>query len=88
MVENNTVYRVNGYIGKWGVADRYRGYVLMEHITLGDETCYLVVSARLKPRMATYITKNGLRDYPTLYPKRIFETFDDIKTTLKTEGVI
>lgn len=87
MVENHVEYKVKGYRGRWGVADRKMGYVLLEHCTLGDETCYLVVSEKLIPKDMAY-GKDGSIILPTLTPRKIYETWDDIETTLKTEGVI
>ena len=35
--------KVEAYRGFWSVIDDHNGYVLLEHNTYGDETCYLEI---------------------------------------------
>lgn len=90
MIEKNVDYRVKGYIGFWGVCDEARGYVMLEHCTLGDETCYLVVRKDLKVHQKTYTKKSTGEKVvlPTLQPRKPIETFDNIEIALTDEGLI
>ncbi len=78
---------VEGYRGFWSVIDTHLNYLLLEHNTYGDETCYLVVDAR-KTEMKRFHKKDGTLTPPIPNFPHAFETYDDITTCLEDEGII
>ena len=81
--------KVGSYIGYWSVIDDLHGYVLLEHNTWGDETCSLVAKAS-DFQWKTF--RHHLTDIPFRIPyfenDQVFETYDDIETCLKDEGIL
>lgn len=84
--------RIKGYRGLWSVIDEYRGYVLLEHNIMGDETCYLVLSKSLfnEAHKWTYVLMSGSVDSRYILDKAdvICETYDDLEQALIDEGII
>ena len=77
--------KVINYKGFWSVIDDFEGYVLLEHNTYGDETCYLVVKA------SDFVWKEISTNVIVPFFDQlayIYETYDDIKTCLEDEGLI
>ena len=73
--------KVKDYIGAWSVIDDLNGYVLLEHNTYGDETCYLVVKA--SDFEWKEFTKKSTGEKVLLpYFSDAYETYDDIETAL------
>ena len=82
--------KVEDYIGLWSVIDDLNGYVLLEHNTYGDETCYLVAKSE-DFILRDFIKKSTEKKVKLPYlPKtaEVFETYDDIETCLEDEGII
>lgn len=88
-LKNEKRIKVVGYEGYWSVIDDHKGYVLLEHNTFGDETCYLVFKAK-----DFFWQERTLRNGETItvpcipLSTTIFETYDDITTCLEDEGII
>jgi hypothetical protein len=80
--------KVEDYKGFWSVIDSLNGYVLLEHNTYGDETCYLVVKAKDFEYKA-FTLKSGEKVIIPFFSKlvNVFETYDDIETCLDDEGI-
>lgn len=75
---------VEGYEGSWTAIDDRDGWMLLEHNHWGDETNLLLVySPEFTWRV--YITKGGEKYYRPFFPRnsQIYETYDDIVTTLE-----
>lgn len=81
--------KVEGYRGFWSVIDEYEQYVLLEHNTYGDETCYLVVDAN-QFSWKDISLKSGITIRAPFFASgsSVFETYDDIATALEDEGII
>ena len=81
--------KVFGYKGFWSVIDDLNGFVLLEHNTFGDETCYLVTRASDFEWRQVTLRNGDIFNVPyfsaTTY---IYETYDDIQTCLEDEGLI
>ena len=81
---------VEHYRGFWSVIDDHEGYVLLEHNTYGDETCYLVVLAKefiwKEFKLSTTGEKIVVPYFDTT--TTAYETYDDIITCLEDEGII
>ena len=79
--------KVEGYVGFWSVIDDHEGYVLVEHNTYGDETCYLVFKAK-NFEWKEFTLKSGEQITAPFVSTTVFETFDDIITCLEDEEII
>lgn len=79
--------KVEGYRGFWSVIDDHNGYVLLEHNTWGDETCYLVFKAK-DFNWKEITLKTGEKIVVPYVAALVFETYDDIITCLEDEGII
>lgn len=89
LLEKEGFIKVAGYNGSWSVIDNFKGYVLLEHNTYGDETCYLVVRASDFEWRQFRLRNNEVVNAPYFSLNTIiYETFDDIKTCLEDEGII
>lgn len=75
-IDKNAEYKFKGYKGKWYFIAESNGYYMFEHCTYGDDTCHLVVNAKSR------VWDNNV------IKARAIETYDDIKTTLYTEGIL
>ena len=79
--------KVKGYVGAWAVIDDMNGYVLLEHNTYGDETCYLV--AKAKDYINKAFVKKATGEKVILpYIEEAYETYDDIETALEDYDLI
>ena len=82
--------KVENYIGLWSVIDDLNGYVLLEHNTYGDETCYLVAKAN-DFTLKDFIKKSTEEKVKIPFlpeTATIFETYDGIEICLEDEGII
>lgn len=79
---------VNGYYGSWSIIDDYKGYVLLEHNTYGDETCYLIVQADKVYWDNQRIKDGKLISIPSFWSSDVYETYDDIETALNDYDLI
>ena len=82
--------KVENYIGAWTVIDDMDGYVMLEHNTYGDETCYLVAKAE-DFMWKDFIKKSTEEKIKLAYlpeTATVFETYDGIEICLNDEGVI
>lgn len=81
--------KVADYKGTWSVIDDHDGYVLLEHNTYGDETCYLVIKAN-EFEWKAFNTKDGSEVVLPFFPATsyVYETYDDIESCLEDEGII
>lgn len=74
--------KVEGYLGAWSVIDDLNGYVLLEHNTYGDETCYLIAKAKnFEWREFTKKTTGEKVILP--YFSETYETYDSIEIALE-----
>ena len=83
-----TSYKVAGYKNRWGVIDAHAGYVLLENETWGDETCYLVARQDVTVALHEYTRKDGIKVVLPTITEIVCETYDDIDTALRDEGLI
>lgn len=74
MINYDINYKVEGYTNKWSVIDDFKGYVLLENNTWGDETCYLVA------KQCQPTPNNTIREI-------VGETYDDLETALEDLGL-
>lgn len=73
---------VKDYVGAWAVIDDMNGYVLLEHNTYGDETCYLV--AKAKDFIWKAFKKKGTEEKVILpYFEETYETYDGLEEALE-----
>lgn len=81
--------KVEGYNGFWSVIDDHDGYVLVEHNTYGDETCYLVFRA-WEFRWKEITLRTGAVEIMPFIDDDVdvYETYDDIITCLEDECII
>lgn len=88
-LKNEKRIMVEGYRGFWSVIDDHEGYVLLEHNTYGDETCYLVFKAN-EFNWKEIILKNGEKIIVPFIDglTTVYETYDDIITCLEDECII
>lgn len=82
--DNKRIY-IENHTGFWSVIDDYKGYVLLEHNTYGDETNYYVAKAnnfyyRESKKFNTFI--------PYFKECDVYETYDDIETALNDYELI
>lgn len=74
--------KVKDYVGAWAVIDDMNGYVLLEHNTYGDETCYLV--AKAKDFIWKAFKKKGTEEKVILpYFEETYETYDGLEEALE-----
>lgn len=88
---SNKEFKVKGYYNKWYVIDEYKEWALLENATWGDETCYLVVrkDAPIMRKFSSDTTFSGkMVGYYDEIQEVVCETYDDIETALKDEGLI
>lgn len=89
MIQEKVEYKVYGRVGTWCVIDRAHGYVLLESCQYGDDAAYLVAREDQETPVKAYrrFTDRSIVKYPTIY-RDFFETYDDIETCLKDEGLL
>lgn len=76
------VIKVKDYVGAWAVIDDMNGYVLLEHNTYGDETCYLV--AKAKDFTWKVFKKKGTEEKVILpYFEETYETYGGLEEALE-----
>lgn len=88
LLKHKRLIKVEGFNGFWSVIDDLDGYVLLEHNTHGDETCYIVARARDFEYRQIRLRTNEVANVAYFSLNTIYETFDDIQTCLEDEGLI
>lgn len=90
VLKNEKRIVVEHYRGFWSVIDDHEGYVLLEHNTYGDETCYLVVLAKEFTWKEFKLSTTGVKIVAPYFDTTTttYETYDDIITCLEDEGII
>lgn len=79
---------IENHYGSWSVIDDFKGYVLLEHNTYGDETNYFIAKAN-KFTYKNYKNKEGVvMMLPTFNESDVYETYDDIETALNDYELI
>lgn len=86
MLKDNQRIKIEGHIGYWSVIDDFRGYVLLEHNTYGDETCYFVAKANKCFFDESVKYQNSF--IPCFKDYDVYETYDDIETALNDYDLI
>lgn len=88
-LKNEKRIKVAGYRGFWSVIDDHEGYVLLEHNTYGDESCYLVFKAKEFIWKEITLKSGEVITVPYIdLATTVFETYDDIITCLEDECII
>lgn len=95
-ITSKTECKIEGRMGLWTIIDaavvRANVYVLLEHNTYGDETSLVLAKIPSKPKWLVVYEKDWVTKirevfyFPSGYEKG--ETYDDIVTALKDEGII
>lgn len=89
LLKNEGLIKVQGFKGFWSVIDDLEGFVLLEHITYGDETCYIVARASDFEWRKIRLRNNEVVNVPFFSLNvTTYETFDDIQTCLEDECVL
>lgn len=89
LLKHERLIKVVGFNGFWSVIDDLEGYVLLEHNTHGDETCYVVARASDFEWRQIRLRNNEVVNVPYFsLNSRIYETFDDIRTCLEDECIL